>query len=235
MELTCAYCGKAFTAKRHRECCSRSCGSRLALSRGGVAPWTDAAEQWLEVHADQMPFPDLCSGYNAAAADQGWPQRTAPSLRQKLWRLGLRSHCTEDNLNRSELARQLGITEPRVRWWIISGLPYSRPYPRRVSIAIADLKTFLLANPNMAGGLCQERLSFLIGPKATAKIMATNPAPPSKCRAVVCLGTGMVYQSLREAGAAYFVDSSAIYKAIRTGGTSAGLRWAYADQLSKKA
>ena len=230
----CAYdkCRQPFTSLRPRECCNRSCAARLAQTRRGLTPWEPDALHWLEQTAGTLPFPDLCRRFRMMAKRRGWATRSDNALHVKIQRLNLQKKCTEDNLTRRELARFLNIPPDRVRNWTSNGLPWRKVARNQSAIQMADLKAFLLANPERATNVPERELGWLIGDEAAARIVAAEHSARGYHRPILCIDTGEIFPSVRAAARAKYVTRGCICQAIRRGGKSAGLRWAYLDELN---
>ena len=237
MELTCAYCGKAFTAKRRRKCCCVNCSGKLGnKTRAGTA-WPHDAELWLEQQTGTVPFPEIVRNYQTAARLNGWPKRSEMGIQTKIVRMGLSRRCTEDSFSTVELAKLLNVPQSRVVRWVTHGLKATKPGRHKLAIKAADVQKFLLKHPTRAHGISQDCLAWLFDNEVVAHAIATQSTRHSRglSRPVVCLTNGRQYPSLAAAAADVYVVDDAIAKAIRTGGTSAGLRWAYADQQVREA
>lgn len=234
-ELTCTYCKKEFTAQRLRECCNRTCSSRLAQVRRGLSPWELDAELWLEEKSGTLPFPVLCRRFNSMAKRKGWAARSKNALHVKLQRLNLRKKCTEDNLTRRELARVLGINPDRVRAWTKAGLPWKKVARNQSAIRVEDLKQFLLTNPERATHVPIRELGWLIGEDAAEIVANAKHSVRGYAKPVVCLDTGRTYPGVKAAARENFVVHSSITSAIERGGTCAGYRWAYFNQIKEQA
>lgn len=231
MSPACLVCGRQFEAVRHRLCCDRRCAAKLARQNRGLDPWEAEAEFWLEQHAGRWPLDTLCRRFKSAARRQGWAARTDTAIELKLRRLRLSCKCTEDNLTRRELARQLEISTDRVRGWTERGLPYRKVARNQVAIRLSDVRAYLLAHPELATGISERSLAWLVGDKAAQQIMAAPKSRRGFYRPVICLDTGERFEGIKAAGRAKFVSHGSIGEAIRRGGKAAGYRWAYVDEL----
>jgi hypothetical protein len=186
---------------------------------------------WLEEKAGTLPFFTLCRQFNSMARKRGWGARSENAIHVKVQRLNLSKKCTEDNLTRRELARALGIKHDRVRSWTRNGLPWRKVARNQSAIRVADLREFLLANPERATGVPEQELGWIIGEKAAAIICSAEHSTRGYPRPVICLDTGEKFPGIKAAARAKFVVHSSIAQAIDRGGKSAGYRWAYIDQL----
>lgn len=186
---------------------------------------------WLEEKAGTLPFRVLCSQFNGMATRRGWGKRSENAIHVKVQRLNLSKKCTEDNLTRRELARVLGIKPDRVRSWTRNGLAWKKVARNQAAIKVADLRDFLLANPERATGVPEQELGWLIGEKAAAIVADSEHSQRGYPKPVVCIDTGEIFPGVKAAARAKFVVHSSIAGAIRRGGKSAGCRWAYLDQL----
>lgn len=231
MNLTCAYCDRAFTTERRRQCCDRRCAAKLARVTRGQAPWETDAELWLELNAGTLPLPSLLKAFHRTQRRRGWNPRSDEAVRLKLNRSNLSRKCTEDNLSRYELARVLGIHSDRVRRWNRQGLPYRKVARNQCAIKVRDLKQWLLQNPHEGRDMDPLGLETLIGPSAAAVVLSAEHDVRGCRRAVVCIDTGEVFDGLKAAGRAKYVSHKSISGAIARGGRSAGYRWAWLEDL----
>lgn len=240
MESTCAYCGKGFNAtrtrksERPRECCSLSCAAKLGHIRKGNTGWPPDSEAWLVLQAGRKPFSQIVKDYEQAAITHGWPSRSFNSIAGKFSELGLSRRCTEENFNTGALAKILGIRRNRIQHWQRRGLRYKKVGPGQIAIRKADVRAFLRSKPGQANGISVEALSWLFDDQGIAERL-TKAVGNGLPRPVVCLTTGATYPSLAAAGRAVYSGPNSIKAAIYSGGISAGCRWAYADELEKKA
>ena len=229
MQRTCAYeyCQKRFECTRPRECCSRSCASKVAQSRRGRPPWEPEAELWLEEKAGTLPFRTLCQRFNTRAKRNNWALRNENAIKVKLQRLNLGKKCTVDNFTRRELARALGISPDRIRGWTRAGLPWTKVARNQSAIRVTDLRAWLLENPQWATGISEQELGWIIGKDAAETIAQADHSDRGYAKPVICLDTGEVFPSVKAASRAKYIDHRSISGAIRRNGKAAGLRWAY--------
>jgi hypothetical protein len=186
---------------------------------------------WLEEKAGTLPFATLCHYFNKMARRKGWGERSENAIHVKVQRLNLSKKCTEDNLTRRELARALCIKPDRVRAWTRAGLPWKKVARNQAAIRVADLREFLLANPERATDVPEKELGWLIGESAAAIIANAEHSTRGYPKPVICIDTGEKFSGLKAAARAKFVVHSSIAGAIKRGGKCAGYRWAYLDQL----
>lgn len=233
MQLACAWCGISFEALRRRECCCRSHAAKLARSRRTdvAPPWEAEAEFWLEQAAGTLPLADLAKRFNLMAKRRGWQCRTQESVKIKLGRMGLSRKCTEDNMSRYEISRALGIHVDRVRLWTRKGMPTRKVARNQMAVKVADLRDFLLAHPELATGIPDRELGWLIGQNAAAAIAGAEHSKRGYPRPVLCVDTGERFPGVKAAARAKFVTHGCIGQAIRRGGKSAGCRWRYLDDV----
>jgi hypothetical protein len=197
-----------------------------------MTPWEPDAEMWLEEKAGTLPFSTLCHYFNKMARRQGWGSRSKNAIHVKVQRLNLSKKCTEDNMTRRELARALGIKPDRVRGWTRAGLPWKKIARNQAAIRMADLREFLLSNPDRATGVPERELGWLIGESAAAIIASAEHSTRGYPKPVICIETGEKFPSVKAAARAKFVVHSSITGAIDRGGRSAGCRWAYLDAIA---
>ena len=228
------YCNQPFTSKRKKECCCRSCSSRLGVIRTNRGHWSPDEEMTLEILAGTLPFPDLCKRMRMLARKRGWPIRSNTAVRVRIDRLGLSQRCKEDNFSRTELSRLLGVHPCLVRKWINSyGLGYRKIARSQIAISIDHLKAFFQAHPQHFADIPLDKAAALLGDDFTQAIyqrsLSVKPRR-RRCRPVLCVDTGEVFPSVRAAGRAKFITYSAILDSMRRGGRSGGYQWQYVNQ-----
>jgi hypothetical protein len=230
----CEFCGLSFPKpKRERRGCSRSCSTKLSQAAKGKHAWTEEELDYLRDRLGLMPFHRLIDSYLRNSEQLGFPERTRMAVEVKMQKLikseNLSRKCTLNNWTVHELARILGVTSARVRSWCdISGLRKSKVARNQSAIARKALKEWMLERPELVSDIEKERLDFVLeDPQAVRKIKRHKPSQRGYPRPVICLGTGEKYPSVTAAAKANYLSKCCVIRAIRTGNTSAGHRWAY--------
>jgi hypothetical protein len=227
MKGRCEYCGKPFEAKRPRRCCDRSCAAKLAHETKGLTPWEDDAVFWLEQNAGRYPLSELINRFNGAARRNGWGKRSPDAIKLRLSRNNLSRKCTEDNMGRYEIARAFGIHPDRVRLWNKKGLPYRKIARNQCAIRVKDLREFLLTYPELATGIDEQSLEWVLGKPAAEKIAAAEKSTRGYPRPVLCVSTGEKFPGIKAAARAKLVHQSSIRRAINSNGRCLGHEWRY--------
>ncbi|ABB56750.1 hypothetical protein [Synechococcus elongatus] len=169
-----------------------------------AGPRWAAEEEWLlEDLVGTDVFAVVYQRYRAIAKQNGWPERSKAALYYRSRLLGLRAVATDDNLNRYEVARQLGIQPHRVRTWV-DRYPClkSRKVGRCYRLSLADLRNFALKRPYLFWGVDEIGLANLIGETYAPHVLRKNHRKDTR-RAVICVETGAVYPSLHQAARAF--------------------------------
>jgi hypothetical protein len=180
-----------------------------------------------------MPFHRLIDSFIRNSKKLGFPERTRRAIEAKAKRLTARENlsrkCTLNNWTRNELARTLGISPDRVRSWCrVGGLRESKVARNQSAIMRKVLKEWMLERPELVADIEKERLDFVLeDSQAIQEIKRHKPSRKGYPCPVICIDTGQKYPSAKAAARANYLSKGCVIRAIKTGGTSAGHRWAY--------
>jgi hypothetical protein len=193
-------------------------------------PWSQAELEQLELIAGDMPRAMAIRIYRSWATKNGQPQRTNQAIEGAIYRYGMSLRATGQWLTMGGIAAVLGISHDCPYRWVQQGLLSATPMgrcQRKVHyVRRSDLVAFARRHPEALGGIERSRLVMLLDDEELAEaIAAEHRHRPWHRKRVVCVETGIVHPTVREAAKAVHVTRQAITYALRTGGTAAGWHW----------
>ena len=194
-----------------------------------AAVWSPDEMGYLLEIVGSDSFPALAYTYNRTARAKGWPERSVEALRTQIKKRGRSRLPMDGGWSAGGLARILGCSGGRVRYWIRQGLLRSSRVSRQHRILAKDFRKFARANPRVLAGLSRDGLEFLL-PETTLSLIDKCPPPTRGIPlTVVNLDSGRVYRSLREAQESEYLSRGQISLHARAGTpSSSGQRYAIA-------
>ena len=190
-----------------------------AISGKRMPPWSAEETELLYSLAGDMPFRMLVTTFRRQARVNGWPVRTASALSSRAKKLGLcLRHVHGAMLTSGSIAEILGMSLYAVNNWFYKHHDIPRKkvgpiwYYRR-----KDLRVWARKHPQLFGGIKPSTLFMLFEDEDLCEWIASNYPHRPNTQPVVCVETGRLYQSHREAAVAHFVDRTTITLAVKTG------------------
>lgn len=228
----CAFCSKEFEATTKRLCCTRSCSAKMAIAtKGKTTAWTEKEIDFLESNLGSLPFKKLVSQFRKEFKKN----RTHTAIEVKIHRLTTHSHlsrkCVDDNFTTRELARSLGLTHDRIRYFVRNNiLPYKRVSRNQIAIKRSDAKKLVKQYPERFADVDRSNLLWLLeSEKDVDFVLGFERHSRGFKRRVLCVTTGIVYSGVKEAARQNYVSHGCISQAISRGGKSAGKEWRWID------
>ena len=182
--------------------------------------WLPPEADLLESLAGDTPFPDVVRLMQRAAAQHGWPSRSARAIQLRLRRTGHPSRVRAgQHLTSGGVASILGCPADRVVGWMARPVVRRILEPRRIGVVLyvdrAGWRRLARQQPRILGGFPVERLYALLEDQELAeRVAAVYPRQVGDYR-IRCLETGQVWASSEAAAAELHVTGSAIRLAIR--------------------
>ena len=230
MQRNCEYCQKRFEAKRHRRCCDRSCSAKLSMEARGKVPWQPEELELIHELAGYQSKEAIARRVQKLDKQKGWPCRTVDAVTVRLFRMGYSKRPIFDNIPRDNLAKLLGVSRDRARSWTRNFRLPSKKGALLVTIRLSDFRRWAYANPSCVAGIESDRLNWIMDDEEFCEKAEASPQPRiGRSVPIVRLSDGKTFTSLRAAARETFISKAALSAALKTGGTSAGSRWAYAN------
>lgn len=185
-----------------------------------MAKWTREQVEFLEDYAGEVPFSVLINQYHKKYALPS-ERRTPDAMYKKLSKLGLYGRAVDgDWLCTAAVAKVLGVSKPKVYHWIkrrqdVRNCLKPVFYQRKAFAPRARWKQVAIEFPHLFGGISKERLNALIEDQALAEQIAKTYKHGMKDYSIICLETGIIYKSCKEAGEAYGIDPHTVGRYAR--------------------
>lgn len=144
----------------------------MAVPKRG-ANYSEAELEILDQLVDCYPGPELVERYQAIAKEKGLPQRSAWSIKKKVWYSYGSIRPTLKNFCARELCRILGFHPRRAYRWIREGKLKPAKAGKVHKITPASLRRFARKYPYLLREADRDRLVFLFGEEFADKIKAT--------------------------------------------------------------
>jgi hypothetical protein len=193
-------------------------------------PWGAEETAQLESLCGDLPFWMIAKEMKRIAKCKGWPERSTLAIRTRAEKNRLYVSCPGNWLTINQAARALRTTHKRVTKYLreeeIKPIKAKGGHwiPRRT------LRTLATRRPELFSALSEGELVCALDSETLAKEIAKiGMKRYRRVRPVVCVETGWRYESVSAAARAAYVNRKAICRAIKTGGTSSGRHWRYAD------
>jgi len=224
----CSQCGAKFilpdqaTHRIPRATCSPECQKKL----GGAnyRHWTDREIQILSDMAETMPITQLARAFNQQLNQLGLKKRTRNSIRTKIQRLGFSLNVQHGVYTVGMISRNLNISPKTINTWVRNyGLNFYRVAKNKNAIkyiTAKHLRDFARKRPQSFGGVPFIDLFLVLEDQQLTEYIVKNyPHRPGRLppQPVRCIETRKVYGSYVEAGKAFHVSSSTIYKSVKFG------------------
>ena len=224
----CEVCGAKFRLapqqphRRRRATCSLDCQKKLI--RINYRTWSDKELQILKDMAETMPITQLIRAFNQQIGLHGYEKRTGHSIRGKLQRLGFSANAQHGVYTIGMLSKKLNVPFGTVSNWVrYFGLNYYRISKKRTAtkfITAKHLRDFARKRPHSFGGIPFIDLYLVLEDQQLTEYIVKNyPLRPARLQPqrVRCIETRKIYKSYVEAGKAFHVSPSYIYKSVRFG------------------
>ena len=230
----CAACGIRFKLQiiskgrtSTRLTCSIKCRTKYYAQQRRI--WDQREIQLLKELAESMPLEILVRTFNIQNTGQGFKERSAHSIKNKLSHLGYLFEPTYKYLSTHDLAKALGVHKNIIKYWIARGL---RGTKNRAVVGSPQYFTpenvRKFARDHMAyfGGFKRINLFFVLEDQELVdEILTKYPkryVPTCQPKRVRCIETGQVYPSQTAAARAVHVTTTAVSRAIRKGHRAGG-------------
>lgn len=224
----CEVCGAKFRLapqqphRRRRATCSSECQKKLI--RINYRPWSEKELQVLKDMAETMPITQLVRAFNQQIGMHGYDKRTGHSIRSKLQKLGYSANVQHGVYTVGMISKKLNIPFGTVSNWVrYNGLNFYRITRKRNAtkyITAKNLRDFARKRPQSFGGIPFIDLYLLLEDQQLTEYIVKNyPLRPARLQPqrVRCIETRNEYASYVEAGKAFHVCASAIYKSVKYG------------------
>lgn len=221
----CRICGKMFHASlissgngfSKATLCSKKCRLKSRLHQ---PKWTEGEIAYLKEHANDLPFVLFYAQFCREQKIHGWPPRTKRAFRHKMHELQISAKSIYVVVNKTTLARMLGLDARSVSRMIRDGLKISHRCPKKgtIHIAFREVKRFAAQNPERFGGLDYYKLlSVLDDDEFCREILEKYPQRhphATKPRRVLCLTTSRCFKSINEAAKVSFISQRSVTRSI---------------------
>lgn len=179
--------------------------------------WRKSQIEYLRQFGGSIPMDLLYARFKKFNSEKKLPQRSYKAFRSKMFRLGISEYATNDYLCIQELANITGRSRNAIVQWIGKGLKILHTTPRYKYTSFAEVYEFAKNNPKYFGGISQARLQRVLGDEELArKIIRNYPRRAGNFveKPVICIETGVVYKSLKEAAERNFISYDALRRSI---------------------
>jgi len=184
--------------------------------------WTAREDSALEQFCGEYPWLWVVKRYNAWAAEAGHVTRSATALMKHAQKLGYNRKASGEYITLGVVSEILGIDREKPRRWVKRGLvrTYRRSQckPSPYYVSRAALRAWARRDPSFFRCYAHDALVVLFDDTQTADTIHALPfvAARKHRRAVKCVDTGSVYQSVIEAARANYVTTTRISAVINT-------------------
>lgn len=176
-----------------------------------------------------MPLEILVRTFNVQNTNQGFAERSAHSIKNKLSHLGYLYEPTYKYLSTHDLAKTLGVTKNVIKYWIARGLRGTKNRAVKGSpqyFTPENVRKFAREHMAYFGGFKRINLFFVFEDEELVdEILNQYPkryVPTCQPKRVRCVETGQIYRSQTAAARAVFVTTTAVSRAIRRGHRAGG-------------
>ncbi len=131
-----------------------------------------------------------------------------------------------DRLNKSQLAKLLGVKVARVQYWFTKGLiftPGATPSSSTV-VKLSDFATWAKSNVRRLHSIDRDLLAYATGDKELADRAAA--LRPYRCP-VINITTGKRYAGIEDAAKSNFISGGALSLALKQGRKCGGFEWRF--------
>jgi hypothetical protein len=185
-----------------------------------MAKWTKEQIEFLEDYAGEVPFAVLIKKYHEKY-NLPSEKRTPDAMYKKLSKLGLCGRAVNgDWLCTAAVAKVLGVSRPKVYHWIkrrqdVRNCLKPVFYQRKAFASRARWRQVAREFPELFGGISKERLNDLIEDQVLADQIAKTYKHGMKDYSIMCLETGIIYKSCKEAGESCGIDPHTVGRYAR--------------------
>lgn len=200
--------------------------------------WWSAAErgQLLEWAGD-LPWSEVFTRYRHWARKNGYPERTDAAMRAVCEESHASRIATGRWINTGAVRQAMNIGYPMLQRLLSTGLLEGRREGRRWYVSRRNIRRLAQQQPELFAGRPVSDLLLLLDNPRTAERLAARPAAwlHGRPRAVQCIETGEVFDSLSAAGRYAHASRSAVYLAASgKRETAGGKHWRYIDDQQQQ-
>jgi hypothetical protein len=182
--------------------------------------WTPPEATYLDQLAGDVPFPELVDRYQRHAHRQGWPERSASAILQRLRRTRQSGRARMGEcLTSGGIADILGCPKSRTNAWLKRPAVRAVLQPRKVGsfyyVERSALRRLARRMPQVLGGFGADALFLLLENRELAEEVCRQCPSYWGDKRIRCVETGRVYGSCREAAEHLHVDYTTISLAIK--------------------
>ena len=237
----CKVCGKLFVIPidsrnrlSPRQTCSYDCS--IVLRDTNKKEWTKEEIQFIHDYANCLPSAVFYRDFKKATNKSGKSGRSFDAFKSKVNELGYTLTPVYNYIKLSDVAKKLDISKERVWYWVKRGLRVQyRCKAKYRYVTLGAIKTFAKTKPHFFWGIPHYKLYALIGDVDLAEHIAMKytkrPYCIAKPRRIICLETNKIYDSLKKAADANFLQITSIYKSAKLKKPTCGLNFRYYDDL----
>ena len=237
----CIVCGTRFKIQiiskgrlSTRITCSTECRIKNYVQRRRI--WDQREIQLLKELAESMPLEILIRTFNNQNVGQGFTERSADSIKNKLSHLGYLYEPTYKYLATHDLAKVLGVPKNVIKYWIACGLrgTKNRAVPGSPQYFTPEnLRKFAREHMHFFSGFKRINLFFALEDQELVdEILTKFPTPyvpSSQPKRVRCVETGQIFPSQGAAARAIFLNPTAVSRAINRGHKAGGYHFERLD------
>jgi hypothetical protein len=188
--------------------------------------WTKNEIDFVENLIGEFPRIEIVKQLQAYQRKQKLFVRSFSGISNKLLQLGDKNTLQLDRLNKSQLAKLLGIKIERVQYWFKKGLNFT-PGATPSSNTVVELKDFAIwakANVRFLHSIDRDLLAYATGDEDLADRAAA--LRPYRCP-VINITTGQRYAGVEKAAQSHYISPSALSIALKQGRKCGGFEWKY--------
>ena len=180
--------------------------------------WTQEELNGLADLLGDIPPSILATVYNRQAVRNGWARRSPRALQDRASFIGFSTIPTGAWLRLTHVSRILQCHHQTVRDWLNAHKIPSITSGRACYLRRADLVDFAKRQPDVLADRPRAALFELFGSdELVAFILSHQPRRKTYNQRVRCLQSGMIYESIAKAAAAFYCHPNALYNAISRG------------------
>ena len=237
----CTICGTRFKIQviskgrlSTRVTCSTECQFEFCRQKRRL--WNPREVQLLKELAESMPLEILVRTFNNQNIDQGFEERTAHSIKNKLSHLGYLYEPSYKYLGTHDLAKVLGVHKNIIKYWIACGLRGTKNRAVAGSpqyFTPENLRKFAREYMHFFGGFKRINLFFALEDQELVdEILTKYPTryvATSHPKRVRCVETGQVFHSQGAAARSIYLTPTAVSRAINRGHKAGGYHFVRLD------
>lgn len=164
--------------------------------------WSQEEYDFLDELEGNFPSSELCRLYRLRAKKKGWPYRSNPAIKSKVWKIYGSTKAMNKNFSVSTFAEILGYKKDRVVRWVKRGLLHREKLSDKITIIRQkEIHRFAKEYPHLLSDADEVGLKFLYGEKKAREILAL-PSSKTLPKKVYWAKTGTVFKSSGQAARA---------------------------------